>query len=101
MAPASPQNRKLAAIISCDIVGYSALSESDPARAIASVEELRRHAEALTAAHGGRIFSTAGDGAMLEFGAATDALTAAISLAGALADPPLRCGVHLGEVTVT
>ncbi|MDX2276205.1 MAG: adenylate/guanylate cyclase domain-containing protein [Hyphomonadaceae bacterium] len=101
MAPALPQNRKLAAIVSCDIAGYSALSENDPARAIASVEELRRHAEALTAEHGGRIFSTAGDGAMLEFATATDALNAAIRLAGVLKNPPLRCGVHLGEVTVT
>lgn len=101
MATASPQTRKLAAILSCDIAGYSALSERDQARAIACVAAMRHHAEAIAAARGGRIFSTAGDGAMLEFSVASDALNAAIALSESITDPPIRCGVHLGEVSIT
>lgn len=100
MPPASHSARKLAAILSCDIAGYSALSERDQARAIASVAAMRQHAADIAHARGGRIFNTAGDGAMLEFTTASDALNAAIALAAAVIDPPIRCGVHLGEVSI-
>ncbi len=95
-----PASRKIAAILACDIAGYSSLSERDQARAIASVALMREHANAAAAARGGRIFNTAGDGAMLEFATASDALSAAMALTEALKDPPLRFGVHLGEVTL-
>jgi adenylate cyclase len=99
--PDAPQSRRLAAIVSGDIAGYSALSERDAAQAIAHVAALREHARAACARHGGRIFNTAGDGVMLEFASASDALGAAIELAEASAETPLRLGVHLGEVTPT
>ncbi len=99
--PTASEPRKIAAILSCDIAGYSALSERDQARAVQCVALLREHADTIAAERGGRIFSTAGDGAMLEFQTASDALGAAIALAAALTDPPLRLGVHMGEVTIT
>src|SRR5262245_20273947 len=99
--PEAPQTRRLAAIVSGDIAGYSALSERDAAQAVAHVAALREHAREACARHGGRIFNTAGDGVMLEFASASDALAAAIILAEASAETPLRLGVHRGEVTPT
>ena len=97
--PDAPQSsRRLAAIVSADIAGYSALSERDAASAIAQVARLRDRARAACEAHGGRIFNTAGDGVMLEFASASDALAAAIKISEG-AEAPVRLGVHLGEVT--
>ncbi len=98
MPEASP-TRRLAAIVSADIAGYSALSERDAGQAIAHVAELRERARSACARHGGRIFNTAGDGVMLEFASASAALMAAIELCESAAEPPVRLGVHLGEVT--
>ena len=92
--------RKLAAIVSIDVAGYSALTERDPAAAAAHVARLRAEGERIAAIHGGRIFSTAGDGAMLEFASASHALQAAITLCDGAQDVFLRFGVHLGEVTI-
>lgn len=93
-----PSSRRLAAIVSADIAGYSALSERDAASAIAQVARLRERAHTACVEHGGRIFNTAGDGVMLEFASASDALAAAIKISEG-AEAPLRLGVHLGEVT--
>jgi adenylate cyclase len=97
--PDAPPNRRLAAIVSADIAGYSSLSERDAALALSHVTRLREHARGVCARHGGRIFNTAGDGVMLEFASATDALAAAIALTEADMEAPVRLGVHLGEVT--
>jgi len=92
-------SRKLAAIVSVDIAGFSALAERDAAAALDHVARVRQRADALATRHGGRIFNTAGDGVMMEFASATDALEAAIALCEAEREASLRFGVHLGEVT--
>lgn len=94
------QARKLAAIVSADIAGYSALAERDQEIAAAHVSRLRDRAQGACVRHGGRIFNTAGDGVMLEFTTASDALAAAVALCEAERETPLRFGVHLGEVMV-
>src|SRR5690349_13465666 len=96
--PEASQSRRLAAIVSADIAGYSALSERDAASAIEQVARLRERARWACEAHGGRIFNTAGDGVMLEFASASDALAAAIKISEN-AEAPVRLGVHVGEVT--
>lgn len=88
--------RRLAAIAAVDLVGYSALSERDEAAARQAVARLRAHAETAAQTHGGRIFNTAGDSVMFEFGTPSDALAAMEMLLKNA--PNLRCGVHLGEV---
>lgn len=95
--PSQTPNR-LAAIVAIDIAGYSSLTERDAASAAAQVTRLRAKAETVATRHGGRIFNTAGDGVMLELPTASAALAAAIELADAKLDMPLRFGVHLGEV---
>lgn len=93
--------RKLAAIVSIDIAGYSALAERDAAEALTHVARVRDLAGAAATAHGGRIFNTAGDGLMLEFASASDALGASIRLCERERDAQLRFGVHMAEVTQT
>ncbi len=99
--PAAPsQGRKLACIVSVDITGYSRLAEADEAAAVAAVSNVRARIDRAAATHGGRVFSTAGDGFMLEFPTASGALSAAEEIA-ASDGPQVRVGVHVGEVSST
>jgi TolB-like protein len=88
--------RKLAAIVSIDLVGYSALAERDEEEAALRARSLMDAAACIAAKREGRIFSTAGDGAMLEFASATRALEAVIALFAAVEG--VRAGLHVGEV---
>lgn len=92
--------RKLTAIVAADITGYSALAERDQELAADAVARLRARAEVACAQHEGRVFSTAGDGIMLEFPSASNALAAAMMICESEREPPLRMGVHLGEVVI-
>lgn len=91
--------RKLASIVALDVAGYSARMEQDEAKTAAEVAALRPVIEAIGTAHGGRVFNTAGDGFMLEFASSLGAVEAAFELAERCA-PPVRVGVHLGDVAV-
>jgi adenylate cyclase len=93
--------RKLAAIMSIDIVGYSAMAEIDEAEAAGMVARLRAVLDDVARKQGGRIFSTAGDGFMLEFASAAGALTAVEYLWGATERKSVRVGVHVGDVLAT
>jgi adenylate cyclase len=90
--------RKLAAIMSIDVAGYSAMSEADEAEALALIERVRVIVDMIVQSHGGRIFNTAGDGFMLEFGSAAGALSAAEVLWGGVERQSVRVGVHVGDV---
>ncbi len=92
--------KRLAAIVAIDVAGYSARTAVDEAGSAAEIAALREQIAAACAIHGGRVFNTAGDGFMLEFPTVSGALEAADALA-ATAGPPIRIGVHLGEVRVT
>jgi adenylate cyclase len=93
------QTRKLATIVALDVAGYSARTEADEARTTAEVAALRKVIEGIAARHGGRVFNTAGDGFMLEFGSSLAAVEAAFELAETC-EPKVRVGVHLGDVVV-
>jgi len=97
--PDAPQTRRLATIVALDVAGYSARTEIDESRAAAEVSALRESVERVAAAHGGRVFNTAGDGFMLEFGSSLAAVEAAFTLARECR-PEVRVGVHLGDVVV-
>jgi adenylate cyclase len=101
--------RQLSVILAADAVGYSRLSEADEAGALAAVGWFRERAAEIVAAHGGRIFSRAGDGIMAELPNARAGVRAALELAETVrarvahADRPalpVRIGIHLGDVSV-
>ena len=72
--------RRLTTIVAMDVAGYSARTEADEARTTAEVATLRSVIERIAAARGGRVFNTAGDGFMLEFGSSLAAVEAAFAL---------------------
>lgn len=92
-------SRKLATIVALDVAGYSARIEADETKTTAEVAALRELVDTITTRHGGRVFNTAGDGFMLEFGSSLDGVEAALELAETC-EPKVRVGVHLGDVVV-
>lgn len=94
---------RLASIVAVDIVGFSTMSERDQRNAARKVENLRGRIETVAAKHGGRLFNTAGDGFMLEFGSAGSALGAVQDILDkrTKGEPPIRVGAHVGDVVVT
>jgi len=69
------EQRRLAAIVSADVAGYSRLMGRDESGTLAALKALRREVvDPRIAAHGGRIVKTAGDGLLLEFPSVIDAV---------------------------
>ena len=97
--PNDPPSRRLTVIVALDVAGYSARTEADEEKTTAEVTALRPVIEGIAGAHGGRVFNTAGDGFMLEFGSTLAAVEAASALADTC-EPRVRVGVHLGDVVV-
>lgn len=102
-------HRRLAAILAADVVGYSRMMGEDEAGTLGRLKELRREMfEPKTKQYHGRIFKTAGDGALVEFKSAVDAVNCAVDIQRALAkrgdgvaaEIQLRIGVSLGDVIV-
>jgi TolB-like protein/class 3 adenylate cyclase/Flp pilus assembly protein TadD len=103
--------RKLAAILAADVVGYSALMERDEAGTFERLKVRRRELfEPEIEKRRGRIFKLMGDGLLAEFGSVVDAVECAVSLQRGLAERntivpenehiTVRIGVNLGEVIV-
>jgi len=94
---------RLASIVAIDIVGFSKMSERDQRNAARKVEGLRARIIKVAGANGGRLFNTAGDGFMLEFGSAGSALNGIQELLDKRprGEPPIRVGAHVGDVVVT
>jgi adenylate cyclase len=73
------EQRKLAAVLAADVVGYSRLMGRDEAGTLARLKEHRaQRLEPALARNGGRLVKLTGDGALAEFPSAVDALRAAI-----------------------
>jgi len=97
------EHRRLAAILVADVAGYSKLVGSDEAGTLALLHMLRSNViEPAIAQHAGRLFKAVGDGFLVEFGSAVQALEAAqaIQQANAAGRLPLRIGIHVGDVVV-
>jgi adenylate cyclase len=103
--------RRLAAIIVADVVGYSRLMRADEAGTLAAVENRRKDMiEPLVAKHRGRIVKLMGDGVLMEFASAVGAIQCAVEIQAAMdaANEDLaedrrinmRIGVNLGDVIV-
>lgn len=95
--------RRLAAILAADVVGYSRLMGENEADTLARLTQLRKERiEPLIAAHRGRVFKLMGDGILVEFASVVDAVGCAAAWQSGMADTDLRfrMGVNLGEVIV-
>src|SRR6185369_8624015 len=104
-------HRRLAAILAADVVGYSRLMQADEAGTLTSLKARRTEIlQPLISTHHGRIIKVMGDGALVEFASAVNAVTCAVALQEAMkaanAGLPddrrivLRIGINLGDVMV-
>jgi adenylate cyclase len=103
--------RRLAAIVAADVVGYSRLMSDDEAGTLARLRVIRRELfEPKTKHYRGRTFKITGDGALVEFKSAIDAVNSAVDIQRMLAEREagvaedrrirLRIGISLGDVIV-
>ena len=101
--------RRLAAIPSADVVGYSRLMGIDEAGTLSRLNALRRELiDPTIAAHSGRIVKLMGDGALVEFASAVDAVTCAIEIQRKLRDATrseaepirFRIGINVGDIII-
>ena len=103
--------RRLAAIMAADVVGYSRLMETDEATTLAAIKTLRTEViDPLLSEHKGRIVKLMGDGALVEFHSVVDAVTCAVAIQSKVAAHEVearaerrlvfRIGINLGDVVV-
>jgi class 3 adenylate cyclase len=109
MAPPET-TRRLATILAADVVGYSRLMAEDEESTVRTLHAHREIIDRLIARHEGRIFNTAGDSVLAEFGSAVEAVRCATTIQDELrvrnAELPearrmlFRIGINIGDVIV-
>ncbi len=102
--------RRLAAILAADVVGYSRLMEADEETTVRALNACRRVIDGLVADHRGRVFGSAGDSVVAEFPSPVEAVRCAVDIqrelearnVDLLEDRHMRfrIGVNLGDVIV-
>jgi adenylate cyclase len=102
--------RRLAAILAADVVGYSRLMEDDEEATARTLSTYREIIEGLIASHHGRVFGSAGDSVIAEFASPVEAVRCAVNIQRELEahnvdlaedrHMRLRIGVNLGDVMV-
>jgi class 3 adenylate cyclase len=103
--------RRLAAILAADVVGYSRLMAADEAGTLAALKAHRKEfIDPKIAAHRGRIVKLMGDGALVEFGSVVEAVQCAVEVQNGLAERnagvpedrriAFRIGVNLGDIII-
>jgi adenylate cyclase len=104
-------HRRLAAILVADVVGYSRLMEADEVGTLAAVQQRWKGiVEPLVGKNEGRIVKFMGDGVLVEFASAVNAVRCGVDLQDALAQAnqglaeehliALRIGINLGDIIV-
>jgi class 3 adenylate cyclase len=101
--------RRLAAVLSADVAGYSRLMGADE---VGTLEALKAHRRELVdpaiAEHKGRIVKTTGDGMLVEFASVVDAVTCAVVVQEKMAErnkatePKIsfRIGINIGDIII-
>jgi adenylate cyclase len=103
--------RRLAAIVAADVVGYSRLIRSDEEGTLSALKTLRHDLmDPLIAQHGGRVVKLMGDGMLAEFASVVDAVRAAVGTQQAVAERnrgmpketriEFRVGVNMGDIVI-
>jgi adenylate cyclase len=101
--------RRLAAILAADVAGYSRLIGNDEEGTLAALKSCRRQLiDPKIAEYRGRIVKTTGDGALVEFASAVDAVRCAVEVQRAMADRnahlpdttriEFRIGINVGDI---
>jgi TolB-like protein/class 3 adenylate cyclase len=103
--------RRLAAILAADVVGYSRLMERDEAGTLTALKSRRAEIlQPMVSRHRGRVVKVMGDGVLVEFASAVNAVACAVELQAAMDSANagaaegqrivLRIGISLGDVMV-
>ena len=103
--------RRLAAILAADVVGYSRLMGVDEVETIAALKTHRRElVDPVIAAHHGRIVKTTGDGMLIEFASVVDAVGCAVTVQRAMVARNtdvaedrrivFRVGINVGDIII-
>jgi adenylate cyclase len=101
--------RRLAAVLAADVVGYSRLMGFDEVGTLAALKAHRREViDPAIIEHGGRIVKTSGDGMLVEFASAIDAVTCAIGVQSEMANRNesagvkinFRIGINVGDIII-
>ena len=103
--------RRLAAILAADVVGYSRLMEANEERTLGALRQHRREFfDPTVAKHGGRIFKVMGDGFLVEFGSVLNAARCAVEIQTGMHDRnagvpddrqiKFRIGINVGDIIV-
>jgi TolB-like protein/class 3 adenylate cyclase/tetratricopeptide (TPR) repeat protein len=101
--------RRLAAVLAADVAGYSRLMGGDEEGTLARLKAVRKALfDPAIASHRGRIVKTTGDGVLVEFASAVDAVRGAVEAQGAMAEQnaslprdqriEFRIGIHVGDI---
>jgi class 3 adenylate cyclase len=106
----TPIKRKLAAILSADVAGYSRLMGADEEGTLRLLAAHRAIVDSIIGLHDGRVVNTAGDSVLAEFTSPVEAVRAASEIQDALrtrneslpegSRMVFRIGVHLGDVMI-
>ncbi len=108
---AERDERRLAAILAADVVGFTRLMGTDESGTLARLKALRREfIDPKIDGYGGRIVKLMGDGMLAEFPSVVDAVQCAVEVQGAIADHEtdqpqerriqFRIGINLGDVII-
>lgn len=103
--------RRLAAVLAADVVGYSRLMGRDEERTLATLKSLRKALiDPAIARHGGRIVKTTGDGLLVEFASVVQAVECAVEFQREMSARnealereswiQYRIGIHIGDVII-
>jgi len=99
--------RRLAAILAADVAGYSRLMGADELGTLEALKGVRRSlVDPAISEHGGRIVKTTGDGMLVEFASAVDAVSCAMAVQGTMArrkdwsNITFRIGINVGDIII-
>jgi len=95
------ETRKLAAVMFTDIVGYTALMSKDEQKALSVLQKNKEIQKPLVQKFHGEFLKEMGDGTLLCFQSALEAVNCALEIQLAVKDIPdlnLRIGIHLGDI---
>jgi len=108
--PESKPRRKLAAILAADVVGFSKMMGENEDRTLRNLKACRTLTDESVKTHHGRVFGSAGDSIIAEFGSPVDAIVAAVEFQKNLRDRnnevdaedqmQFRVGLNMGDVII-